>query len=143
MEDILESGILQRPELSLLSLDDIQGENKLEVLDKYGLLAELSDLSLVGEAIINSKILEKNSSKYCGYVTDSINYELKDPAPYYVSADEKIRCADGLSETGIFGSYLCTRLVLKNIPIYILDYITSNKRINSKGVCEVELGEFF
>ena len=143
MEDILESGILQRPELSLLSLDDIQGENKLEVLDKYGLLAELSDLSLVGEAIINSKILEKNSSKYCGYVTGSINYELKDPAPYYVSADEKIRCADGLSETGIFGSYLCTRLVLKNIPIYILDYITSNKRINSKGVCEVELGEFF
>lgn len=143
MEDIFKSGKLQRPELSLLSLDDIQGENKLEVIDKYGLLAELSDLSLVGETTINSNILEKKSSKYCGYVTGSINYELKDPAPYYVSADEKIRCADGLSETGILGSYLCTRLVLKNIPIYILDYITSNKRINSKGVCEVELGEFF
>ena len=111
-----------RPKLSLITLEDVQGDTKLEVLEKYGLLAELSGLSLANQSNLNSAILLKDS-KYCGYVTGSINYELKDPAPYYVSADEKIRCADGLSETGIFGSYLCTRLVLKNIPIYILDLL--------------------
>ena len=57
MEDIFEICKRQMPELSLLSLDDIQGENKLEVLDKYGLLAELSALSLANQSNLNSAIL--------------------------------------------------------------------------------------
>lgn len=143
MEDIFESSRLKMPELSLLSLEDVQGENKLEVFEKFGLLAELSDLSLIGEADVKSITMPDSLKKYCGYITRSFNYELEEPVPYYIDVDEKIK--DKVAGSDILKNSVafCTRLVLKKIPNYILDYIASNKKINDKGVYEIELGEFF
>lgn len=127
-----------KPKLSLLSLEDVQGENKLEVLEKFGLKAELTDLALLTGGIIRGEIYDYESSKKivknrCCYMLETINH--KDNCNYHIDREGNLITFpfNGMSAIGI------TRLCL-DLPTYMFNEIVLNKRVLENGVSEVDCG---
>lgn len=126
-----------KPELSLLTLEDVQGENKLEVLEKFGLKAELTDLALLTGGIyrgiihyfLSGSLSKKNK---CSYILDSLSH--KDNCNYHIDEEGKVTTfRSSWNSVGIM------RLCL-SLPTYIFDKIVLNKRVLENGVSEVDCG---
>ena len=126
-----------KPELSLLTLEDVQGENKLEVLEKFGLKAELTDLALLTGGIyrgiihyfLSGSLSKKNK---CSYILDSLSH--KDNCNYHIDEEGKVTTFR-LSWNSVGIMRLCLSL-----PTYIFDKIVLNKRVLENGVSEVDCG---
>lgn len=126
-----------KPKLSLLSLEDVYGENKLEVLEKFGLKAELTDLALLTGGIYRGKIHyfisgSKAKKNKCCYILESISH--KDKCNYHIDEEGEVTTfSSSWNSIGIM------RLCLE-LPTFIFDKIVSNKRVLENEVSVVECG---
>lgn len=128
-----------KPKLSLLSLEDVQGKNKLEVLEKFGLKAELTDLALLTGGTNRGKIFQPKIGNptlinECSYILQSINHS--NDCNFHITKDGEITTFPFPASCSSIG---IVRLCLE-LPTYMFDEIVLSKRVLENGVSEVDCG---